>query len=85
LDGIIKGWQQKVAHCLELARGAGEIGDAADCDVLAEFFWIGWEGAVMRARLVRNGVPLDTFISGFIAGLPRPDGAKPPRSKRNVK
>ncbi|MBW5433692.1 TetR family transcriptional regulator [Bradyrhizobium canariense] len=84
LDEIIKGWQRKVAHCLELARDVGEIGDAADCDALAEFFWIGWEGAVMRARLVRNGVPLDTFISGFLAGLPRPDGAKP-RSKRNVK
>ncbi|MCK1730728.1 TetR/AcrR family transcriptional regulator [Bradyrhizobium sp. 142] len=76
LDGIIKGWQRKVARCLELARDAGEIGDAADCDALAEFFWIGWEGAVMRARLVRNGAPLDTFISGFVAGLPRPDGPK---------
>ncbi|MGL9622966.1 TetR/AcrR family transcriptional regulator [Bradyrhizobium sp. U531] len=83
LDGIIKGWQRKVARCLEHARDAGEIGDAADCDALAEFFWIGWEGAVMRARLVRNGTPLDTFISGFVAGLPRPDGPKP-RSKERT-
>jgi TetR/AcrR family transcriptional repressor of nem operon len=40
---------------------------------MAEFFWIGWEGAVMRARLVKNGAPLDTFIAGFVAGLPRPE------------
>jgi TetR/AcrR family transcriptional regulator, transcriptional repressor for nem operon len=73
LNEIVKGWQRKVARCLELARDAGEISAAADCDALAEFFWIGWEGAVMRARLVRNGVPLDTFIAGFVAGLPHPD------------
>ncbi len=73
LDEIVKGWQRKVARCLELARDAGEIGAAANCEALAEFFWIGWEGAVMRARLVKNGVPLDTFIAGFVAGLPRPD------------
>jgi len=72
LNEIVKGWQRKVARCLELARDAGEIGAAADCDALAEFFWIGWEGAVMRARLVKNDVPLDTFIAGFVAGLPRP-------------
>ncbi|MCK1719828.1 TetR/AcrR family transcriptional regulator [Bradyrhizobium sp. 141] len=75
LDEIVKGWQRKVAHCLELACEAGEIG-SADCDALAEFFWIGWEGAVMRARLVKNGLPLDTFIAGFVAGLPRPDEPK---------
>ncbi|MET4175437.1 TetR/AcrR family transcriptional repressor of nem operon [Bradyrhizobium sp. LA6.1] len=83
LDEIIKGWQRKVARCLELACNAGEVDAAADCDVLAEFFWIGWEGAVMRARLVKNGGPLDTFIFGFVAGLPRPDGTKP-RSKRKT-
>ncbi|MGM4954326.1 acrylate utilization transcriptional regulator AcuR [Bradyrhizobium barranii] len=81
LDEIVRGWQRKVARCLELARDAGEISAAADCDSLAEFFWIGWEGAVMRARLVKNGRPLDTFIVGFIAGLPRPDGPKA-RSRR---
>src|SRR3954470_21864144 len=75
LDEIVKGWQRKVAHCLELACEAGEIG-TADCDALAEFFWIGWEGAVMRARLVKNGLPLDTFIAGFVAGLPHPNEPK---------
>lgn len=73
LDEIVKGWQRKVSRCLELARDAGEIGAAADCDALAEFFWIGWEGAVMRARLVKNGAPLDIFIAGFLAGMPHPD------------
>ena len=82
LNEIVLGWQRKVARCLELARDAREIRPDADCDVLAEFFWIGWEGAVMRARLVRNGTPLDTFIAGFVAGLPRPDRPKAGTKKK---
>ncbi|SFN83269.1 transcriptional regulator, TetR family [Bradyrhizobium sp. Rc3b] len=81
LNGIVQGWQRKVARCLELARDAGEIEVSADCEALAEFFWIGWEGAVMRARLVKNGAPLDTFIAGFMAGLPRPEQSRPGRKK----
>jgi TetR/AcrR family transcriptional regulator, transcriptional repressor for nem operon len=73
LNDIMKGWQGKIARCLDIAKRDGEIAVSADCDALAEFFWIGWEGAVMRARLVKNGAPLDTFIAGFVAGLPRPE------------
>ena len=71
LDDVLKGWQARVATCLQQAVAAGEISKDADCEALAEFFWVGWEGAVMRARLVRNSNPLDTFMSGFVKGLPR--------------
>lgn len=71
LNAILQGWQARVAGCLKLSVAAGEIGRQADCEALAEFFWIGWEGAVMRARLMRSGDPLDTFIAGFVKGLPR--------------
>ncbi len=40
--------------CLALARDAGEIGAAADCYASAEFFWIGWEGAVVRRASSRT-------------------------------
>lgn len=71
LNSILRGWQSKVADCLRLSVAAGEIGQQADCEALAEYFWIGWEGAVMRARLMRSGHPLDMFITGFVNGLPR--------------
>jgi len=71
LNGILQGWQARLADCLKLSVVAGEIGRQADCEALAEYFWIGWEGAVMRARLMRSGHPLDTFIAGFVKGLPR--------------
>lgn len=71
LSAILHGWQRQVADCLRLAQAAGEVSPEADCDALAEFFWIGWEGAVMRARLADNRQPLDRFAHGFLSGLPR--------------
>ena len=83
LNDIMKGWQEKIAGCLELAQRHGEISTSANCETLAEYFWIGWEGAVMRARLVKNGAPLDTFITGFLAGLPRPERSGSGRKKKS--
>ncbi|WP_410014629.1 TetR/AcrR family transcriptional regulator [Sodalis sp. C49] len=71
LSDILQQWQQRVACCLRLARAAGQLPPDADCEGLAEFFWIGWEGAVMRARLAGGPQPLQRFADGFFAGLPR--------------
>lgn len=71
LDATLLSWQQRLADCLELAQGVGELAKDADCTELAAYFWIGWEGAVLRARLVKSAAPLSTFINGFMAGLPR--------------
>ena len=71
LAGVLQGWQDRVAACLREARRRGELSARADCDALAAFFWIGWEGAVLRARLVESAAPLDIFFEGFLAGLPR--------------
>ncbi|WP_044872794.1 TetR/AcrR family transcriptional regulator [Pseudomonas sp. LFM046] len=71
LEGTLRSWQDRLARVLRTAQDAGELAAGADCDALAAFFWIGWEGAVQRARLTRDNVPLDVFIKGFLAGLPR--------------
>ncbi|GLZ86363.1 TetR family transcriptional regulator [Metapseudomonas resinovorans] len=71
LESILCSWQDRLAACLREACTAGELSTKADCDGLAAFFWIGWEGAVLRARLTRDNVPLDVFFNGFLAGLPR--------------
>jgi len=71
LSDILLAWQQRVATCLRLARDNGQLALSADCEGLAEFFWIGWEGAVMRARLAKSRQPLERFAQGFFAGLPK--------------
>ena len=41
----------------------------ADTEQLAVVFWIGWEGAVLRAKLERSAKPLEVFAGFFFASL----------------
>lgn len=71
LMDVFADWQFKVAACLELAKDRGEIASDADCARLANCFWIGWEGAVLRAKLEGTPDSLDVFADFFFASLPR--------------
>ena len=71
LETIFLDWQRRLSACFDAAKRAGELPSSANCAELAAYFWIGWEGAVLRARLVQNDSPLNTFIAGFLRGLPR--------------
>ncbi|SFT90450.1 transcriptional regulator, TetR family [Halomonas saccharevitans] len=71
LRATLDDWQRRLARCLNEAKMAGELADYADSERLAEAFWIGWEGAVMRARLERRARPLEVFITTYMEGLPR--------------
>lgn len=64
-------WQRRLADCLIAAQQAGELAGSADPAELAAFFWIGWEGAVLRAKLERSDTPLTLFAQFFFNGLPR--------------
>jgi len=69
LQNIFAVWQAKIAACLETAKQQGDIQADIDCAQQAEYFWIGWEGAVMRARLVQSVQPLDLYIAMFITSI----------------
>lgn len=71
LTTIFVGWQQRVETCLIEAQASGELHQNADCTQAAEFFWIGWEGAVSRAKLVQNPEPLRLFMQYFLQALPK--------------
>ncbi len=71
LIAILRSWEQRIEQCLELARQQKTLDQQADCHALATYFWAGWEGAVMRAKLNGNADPLNNFITLFLAGLPR--------------
>lgn len=68
---ILLCWQHCIANCLKTAQMQGDISNTANCEQLAEYFWIGWEGAVSRAKLVQDTKPLDNYFNHFIAALPR--------------
>ena len=71
LIDIFSSWQQRVSNCFKVAQKNGDLAVTADCDLLAEFFWVGWEGAISRAKLTQSSQPLDNYFNHFIAGLPR--------------
>ena len=72
LSAVLADWERRTQACLEAAKAQGQIAPQADCAQLAAVFWIGWEGAVLRAKLERDAAPLDLYAETFFALLPRP-------------
>jgi TetR/AcrR family transcriptional repressor of nem operon len=70
LLNVFADWQTRFAHCLMAAQDAGDLLRQADCDEFAAFFWIVWEGAVLRAKLERCGAPLNIFGLIFLPDCP---------------
>lgn len=68
---VFHDWQLRTAACLNAAVKAGEIDPSIDCNAAAEYFWIGWEGAVLRSKLEQSEKPLRQFAKGFFAGYTR--------------
>ena len=66
---VLEDWQSRTAACLAAAQAAGEMAAHHDPARLAAIFWIGWEGAVLRAKLERKPDPLTIFADGFFAML----------------
>ena len=62
-------WQRRTAVCLRDAQDAGELPLTLDPHQLATYFWIGWEGAVLRSKLEHSPAPLELFAHFFFAGF----------------
>lgn len=71
LKDTFEDWQARFAACLNEAQRAGALAPGADTTQLAAVFWIGWEGAVLRAKLERSARPLELFADFYFAGLPK--------------
>ncbi|WP_291993493.1 TetR/AcrR family transcriptional regulator [Candidatus Accumulibacter sp. ACC003] len=71
LEAILVDWERRLAGCLDDAQAAGELAVDVDGPALAHAFWVGWEGAILRARLSRSTAPMQAFFKLFLAALPR--------------
>lgn len=69
LETVFEEWQLRIEKCLETAKEAGQIRAETNCKEAAYVFWIGWEGAVLRAKLKRNTNALKEFSKFFLASL----------------
>lgn len=69
VEAILQCWEKRVAECLEQAQQQGQLAAHKQCQELAHCFWIGWEGAVQRARIQRSQAPLESYGDFFISSL----------------
>jgi TetR/AcrR family transcriptional regulator, transcriptional repressor for nem operon len=65
------GWAEGIADTLRAARDAGALGGDADPDMLGRFVLDAWEGALIRAKAVKNDQPIDDFFATVFGRLLR--------------
>lgn len=61
-----------VATTLQQAKAEGDLAPDADCQMLAELLFSGWEGGIIRAKLEGSSQNLEGYIEHFFGSLPRP-------------
>lgn len=77
LRAVFRKWERWIETLLQEGVDDGSIAATAAPKRLAHLFWIGWEGAILRAKLEGSGEPLDAFSVYFLQSIPRPPaGAK---------
>ena len=69
LEGVLVSWEKRVAECLSEAIDIGELAPGQDPQALSRFFWVGWEGAILRSKLMRSLEPIDQFTSIFFRSV----------------
>lgn len=62
LDQAFEQWRQRMAGCLRAAQAAGELAPQHDPDSVAGFIIAGYEGAILRAKVMKSPQPIREFI-----------------------
>ncbi|HEY9788819.1 MAG TPA: TetR family transcriptional regulator C-terminal domain-containing protein [Candidatus Obscuribacterales bacterium] len=62
LSRVMTNWQNIVAECIKEGQKIKEIKGDRTAHQLAELFYSGWSGAVLRAKTLKSIEPIDTFI-----------------------
>lgn len=65
LEHVLRDWEKQTAVCIEQAQTCGELPSDQPSEQLAQIFWIGWEGAILRAKLMCSDKPMRMFSQWF--------------------
>jgi len=69
LTSLFAGWVRLVETCIREAQAAGEVRKDANAATLAAFVVNAWEGAVLRAKVEKDGSALDDFMTVVFSSL----------------
>jgi TetR/AcrR family transcriptional repressor of nem operon len=67
LDEVFTMWKERFAACLAEAQQRNELPRNADTHLLAGFILSGWEGAILRAKVMKSPQPMRDFIEVLFA------------------
>lgn len=74
---VVKSWESVTTAVLEEAVQLGEIPADSNVAALSNFFWIGWEGAILWSKLECSARPMDSFAEGFFLAVSTRGPAQP--------
>ncbi len=69
LSSLLAGWTRAVECCVRDAQLAGEVRADLDAAVLAAFLLNAWEGAVLRAKVDRDGRAIAQFSTVVFSAI----------------
>jgi len=62
LEVIFQSWKTRFSACLVEAQEQGELGSDFDPEALADFILAGWEGSILRSKVMKSSESLKNFI-----------------------
>ncbi|WP_405417968.1 TetR family transcriptional regulator C-terminal domain-containing protein [Marinobacter flavimaris] len=65
LDSVFASWERRFEHCIRAAQQAGDISADIDAADAASFFLSGWEGAILRSKVLKSTEPMERFVRVF--------------------
>lgn len=65
LDTVFSSWEKRFELCLHDARQAGDIRADIDPTDAASFLLSGWEGAILRSKVLKSTEPMERFVRVF--------------------
>lgn len=71
IEEIFASWRERYAACLREAQKDGSLDPELDAAVIAGFILSGWEGAILRAKVMKSPEPLRDFIETLFATVLR--------------
>jgi len=67
LDQVFAMWRARFAACLRDAQKRGELSGEMDAEAVACFILSGWEGAILRAKVMKLPQPMRDFLDVLFA------------------
>jgi TetR/AcrR family transcriptional repressor of nem operon len=79
LERVLGQWEAALQRFLLAGIAAGDWPESLDAAAAARVFWLGWEGALLRAKLARSSQAIDDFEVAFTAMLAHGVPSLPPQ------